>query len=525
MNVQAPIREAEHQRIAADEQRGRRALAIFAAAALLLVIARVLTFPLQRDEQFYVMAGVLVSPDLYDDVGFSHLPNLPLLFGAVFTLFDTDHYLLAARLIIVAGWIAAAGAAWRIGVDVARSTAAAAIILCGLLLNPLLLDQTGMTATNNFLPVPLVLWGLWALVLALSRDERPWLAAVAGLLLAIAAGMKANYALVIAPSGLAILFVPAGLSLQERFRRLVLPFAAGVFLGLMPMLFFFARDPAAFVAHTIAFHRGPQLGYWAHINPALLPTISLRGKLVLATQAWLGGASLVLTAAMIFAALQAGAARLKEGLIATVAMMLCLAAAVSFIPTPAFRQYFTLPIPFALMLFALMIGSVPPLPRAQSQRFLFPIAIALAIAGLPVTLSSLLDVVDPHEWTGLAVHRDAQTIAAQTPANGPVATFGPLHIAEAGRAVYPHLALGPFVYRAMDYVPVADRRHYRYPASPRTINLVLARNPPAAILTGFDPTLDPQLVQFAAAYGYRAVPLMLGRVDDARDAVLYVRQK
>lgn len=524
MNVQLPIKKTDRRQMMVKERRSQFLLAIITVAALLLVIVRVLTYPLQRDEQFYVMAGVLASPSLYEDLGFSHLPNLPLLLRAVFSIFSIDHFLLASRLVVAAGWIAAAGAAWRIGIDIARSTAATAIILAALLLNPLLLDQTGMTATNNFIPVPLVLWGLWAFVLATNQQQERWVSFVAGLLLALAAGMKANYALVICPAAIAVLLLPAALPLQERIRKTILPFAVGGVIGLAPTLFFVARDPDGFVAHVFAFHRGPQLGYWARTPPVLMPMTTLRDKVVLATQVWLGGTSLVLIAALILAAVQAGVARLIKGGVLTMAVMLLLAAAVSFLPTPAFRQYFTLPLPFALMLFALVIGSLPVMLRAQSERFLLSTAITLAIAGLPTSLPSLIDGLYPSRWTGLAVHRDAKAIAALVPAAGPIATFGPLHVAEAGRPVYPQLVLGPFVYRAMDYVPVSDRRHYRHPASPRTIDAVLTENVPAAILTGFDGTLDHRLAQYAVAHGYRAVPLTLTRVDDERDGMLYVRR-
>ncbi|MCD2317010.1 hypothetical protein LQ954_12715 [Sphingomonas sp. IC-11] len=521
----APIIVAESPRPSVSEQRVRFITVMIACGALLLVIARVLTFPLKRDEQFYIMGGVLFSPGMYENFGFSHLPNLPLLFSIVFDALGTTHYVLVARLIIAVGWIAATLAAWRIGRDIAGSTSAAAIIMAALLFNPVFLDQTGMAATNNFLPVPLILWGLWAFVRSVDEGGQPKLAFLTGLLLATAAGMKANYAVVIAPMGAAALLMPAQLPWRQRLVRFALPMAVGAIIGLLPTLYFLAQDPASFFVHTVSFHRGPQLGFWSQISREAAPAITPRAKFIVASGVWLGGASLVLIAVLIYSAVQARLLRSRDGILATLLAMLFLAAAISFVPTPAFSQYYTLPIPFLLMVFAVTVRRMSVAERALAAPVFWSAAGAITLAGIPVTLPSLLDGVRPQRWTGIAVHREAEKIAALVQGPGPIATAGPLHVAEGGGSVYPQLALGPFVLRAMEFVPANERAYFRHPESRAAMDEVFRQARPAAVLTGFDATLDPGLAAFAIKAGYRAValpPRRSGR-EDRDGSVLYVR--
>lgn len=521
----APIIVAGSPRLSANEAKVRFVTVMIASGALLLVIARVLTFPLKRDEQFYIMGGVLFSPGLYENFGFSHLPNLPLLFNVIFEMLGTAHYVLVARLIIAAGWIAATLAAWRIGRDIARSTAAAAIIMAALLLNPVFLDQTGMAATNNFLPVPLILWGLWAFVRSVEKGGEPKLALLTGLLLGTAAGMKANYAVVIAPMGAGALLMPSSLILRDRLARFALPMAAGAIIGLLPTLYFLAKDPAGFFVHTVSFHRGPQLGFWSLVSREVTPAITPRAKFIVASGVWLGGASLVLAAVLIYSAIQARLLRSRDGVLATLLAMLVLAAAISFIPTPAFSQYYTLPIPFLLMVFAVTVSRMSDPERALSAPVFWSAAAAITLAGLPVTAPSILDGVRPQKWTGIAVHREAEKIAALVQRSGPIATAGPLHVAEGGGSVYPQLALGPFVVRAMKFVPADERAHFAHPEALEEMHGVFRRTMPAAILTGFDATLDPVLSAFAKEAGYRPMPMPLRRSsrEEREGAAVYVR--
>src|SRR3546814_6161580 len=64
------------------------------------LFGRVLSYPVQDDENIHIATALLLSDHhIYRDLGFVHLPNLPLMLNAVFSLSGTDHYVLAGRLL------------------------------------------------------------------------------------------------------------------------------------------------------------------------------------------------------------------------------------------------------------------------------------------------------------------------------------------------------------------------------------------------------------------------------------------
>ena len=72
----------------------RRGTALVAAAAILFAIlillglfGRIMTYPMRHDELMHVSPAVLLGQwRLYNDMGYNHLPNLPLLLHAVYAL-------------------------------------------------------------------------------------------------------------------------------------------------------------------------------------------------------------------------------------------------------------------------------------------------------------------------------------------------------------------------------------------------------------------------------------------------------
>ena len=55
---------------------------------------------MSHDEHMYISAGVLSEHQiLYKDFAYLQMPYLPLLYGAIYNLTDTSHYLLFGRLL------------------------------------------------------------------------------------------------------------------------------------------------------------------------------------------------------------------------------------------------------------------------------------------------------------------------------------------------------------------------------------------------------------------------------------------
>lgn len=495
-------------------------LAVMVLAVLLVALfARVMTAPLRHDEQLFFTAGMMFGhADLYRDLGYNHLPNLPILLSAVDALFPARPFL-GGRLLVFAGWLAAAGVLAALAMRATGDRWVAALSVLLLITNPLLIDRPGTMITNNFLPVPFALAGVMAFIVAADRDRpRPGLVFVAGLLIAIAIGFKANFVLMIPPFAVAALMVPRDLGLADRLRLVTVPLLAGGIVGGLPTLWYFGTDPQGFMAHVLGYHQGPHRAWAAAQDDDLV--ISLRDRLMLAQSLWMAGTTL-LTGVLITTAgvhLWRRGWRPRWPVLLVAGLTLC-GAIVAFVPTPSFPQYFVPPLPFALVLTILLLGDMTRAERRVAAPLLIAVA-ALAIVGSgPRLLAELPGLMRPARWTGNDVHRVSEAIVAAADGR-PVATLSPVHVMEAGGVIYPELAAGPFVYRVADLIPAADRRHYRM-ASTAGLPTLLDADPPGAILVGLEGKLDDAFRAYAAAREYRRVPLPPGR-DPSLE--LYVRR-
>ena len=500
----------------------------FCAVAL---FARIMTYPMQHDEQFYISAGVLFDRyPLYSGIGFSHLPNVALLFAGAFALLGDTHYLLIGRLLAFAAWIGTFAALMLIARTYARGTLIGGLMIALLALNPMFLNTTGMTATNNFLPVPFMLFGLYLFLRAADRSEpSPALAFASGFVLAVAAGFKANYLLLLIPFAIAALLVPPAVPLRSRLLRVALPLFVGGIAGGLPSILYALDDPQGFIAHIVNAHRGPQLGYWAaHPDPVDPKVIGIGSKLLLAHRLWLSGVAmltLVLLLSLVAIAVvrrQTFAPRWPLLLVGALAAM---GAAISFVPSPSFPQYFPPPLPFAIVLVCLLFGSLDAPGRDLARPVMAAVFALTVITGAPLLLPALTGLAKPGGWTGVQVARDGAAIAArvrQRAGDGPVATLSPIHALEGHLPIYPHFALGQFMVRAAPWVPEGERRHYAYFVTPGTIPSLLSAQPPAAILTGMEGDTDAALEAFATERGYQPVPLSLKKAEDAERVRLYL---
>lgn len=541
MNVtrlQAAPRVAAPRAVQAISRSTRLLLTGAAALALLALFARIMAFELQRDEQFYVSAGVLFSADgLYQQLNFSHLPNLPILLRALYSATSMEHYLLGGRILIFAAWIASLAALSHFAKHYRLGAGAASLLAALMLFNPVLLDAAGMAVTNNFIATPFILFGILAFLRGVEGSTpKSRTLFSAGLLLSLGAGFKANYLLVLPPVGIAALLMPSGASLGTRVRGSLMPLVVGGLIGGLPTFYFVAQDPPGFLAHCLSFHRGPQIAYWqAHPNIHDPKVMGIRDKLLMAHQIWLSGATILLP--LLIAVLAATAAysspakglawlnRFRTGPIMLMAAIVMISVAASLLPTPSFPQYHSMAFPFAILLIGLMLHALDQ-PRQTRARPVIAAGLALAtIAGGPILFLSLPRLVVPGSWTGIVVHEDAAKLRASVEragAAGPMATLFPVYALEGGLPVYPQLALGQFVYRASDHIPAGERRHFRNLVSPGTIGAMLAGERPSAILVGEPGPLEDPLMQFGRDNGYAIEKVELRRSEDSAAPLLMV---
>ena len=463
-----------------------------------------MTAPLRHDEQLFFTAGMLFGTgDLYQDFGYNHLPNLPILLSLVTGLFPQQPFL-AGRALVFAAWLAAAALVAAIGWRATRSRPIAALGVLLLVANPLLIDRSGTLITNNFLPVPFALGGLLAFSAATDRDRpRPLLMMLSGFLLAAAIGLKANFILLIPPFALAALLVPPAVPFGTRLRLVTLPLLAGGIIGGLPTLLAFAANPHGFAAHVAGYHRGPHRA-WAAQQDGLV--VSFPDRLMLGQSLWSSGATLLVAVVVLAAAITLRRRGWKPRWPVLLATGLVLTGMiVAFIPSPSFPQYFTPPLPFAIVLLLLLLGDLHLGERLSMTPLLISVAALATIGSAPRLLTELPGLARPDRWTGAAIHRTSAEIAAAAQGR-PVATLSPVHVLEAGGRIYPELAAGPFVYRVADLIPPADRRYYRM-VSAATLPALLDADPPGAVLTGLEGRLDDGLRAYARQRGYRRQPL------------------
>ena len=491
-------------------------LAVRLLLALLLagLLARILNYPLNHDEQLFLTAAAeLPSWRLYDDLGFNHFPNLPYLLSAILGVTNTGYLLLTGRIVVFLCWLAALAALWLIGRRLGAGPLASVTALLLLLGNVMLLGQPGMLATNNLVTIPFALFALYFLLRGLDRvAPSPICVFLAGVFVSLAIGFKANYIFLVPPIALAALLAPSQRPLAQRLVKGVVPLALGGLIGGIPVLAYLASDYESLLAHTLRYFTELHAAYWANSD---IPQISSVAKrVVLAEQIWLSNANLLALCA--FATLLIMPQFRKEAPgdadqhqfwpLLVVLALIGLGVVVSFAPKPSFPQYFVPPVPFIIAALLVAAARLNPTERAYAAPLLLAVAI-LAVAGSASRLlPELPRLANPGELTAVKLHRKSSDLllGAGLRPGDKVATLAPVYALEAGMAIYPELAAGPFVYRVARYIPQSDRKYYRT-TSEFGLYAFLDADPPAAVLTGEEGPLDRNFETWAAARGYRLV--------------------
>lgn len=481
---------------------------VILAIVAISVFARIMNYPLQHDEQMHIPAGrLLFQEPIYTGLGFNHLPNLPLLLAGIHALTGTEHLVLAGRFLICAGWIATAGTLVLITRYYRQPFHLAGLAIL-LLMGNILLGPAGMIVTNNFLPVPFALLGLYLFIRAIDGPSlKPIFALLAGVSIAFAIGLKVSYIFLVPPFAAAAVFLPRGVSIWQRIRLVVLPLLVGGLIGGTPTILFLLANPDALMAHTLRYFTVAHKAYWqATSEPKVM---ALAGKVMLAQDAWLAGSTLLCACIAGFLAFtiaaRDGVKRLSWWPILLTAALIIIGAITAFAPTPSFPQYFVPPIPLLIVLMIMLHARLDVRDLAPATPLLAIAALLALAAAAPRLMLDLPKLATPAKWTGMVVHREGQHMRQAMAAaglHGKVATLSPIIPLEGGLPIYPEFGSGPFVYRVADMIPPADRRWYRT-TTPGHLSAFLAANPPDAIMVMDEGTLDAGFKTFATAHGYR----------------------
>lgn len=490
--------------------------ALVAAVGFLVFAAlfgRIMGYDLRRDEFMFVPpAALLTDHALYQDLFYNHVPYSAWLFRGLHLLLPGLGLLAAARLAVFLAWLLLLGGSAWVGWRLTRSTLIAVFGPVSLLTADVLLGQAGMAATNNLLPLPFAGLGLGLLAISLaSRDFSFTRLLLAGVMLSIAAGMKASAIAFIPAVAIGCFLFPRELSLPDRARRIALPVALGGLIGAAPLLWLAATQPDLFFAHIAGYHAGPHVAYW-RANAASEPGLALGAadKLTLAWSVWMAGASLLaLFVTVLTGVLARGAS--AGGAVPIVAAATVSAALLAFVPTPGFPQYYVGPLIGLPLLTALYWRGLSGAARVQiTPVIVVAIALMLVIAA-PRLAVGLNDLRHPGKLTVVQVQKDANALHRALEDQhlldaGPIATLSPIYPLATGLAIYPEFSAGPFAYRVAAYTDADLRTQYSM-AGPDDLPALFDAAPPAAFLTGFDPVLEAPLEAQAQARGFRPVPI------------------
>jgi hypothetical protein len=501
---------------------------------LALIFSRMMNFELRRDEQLYIPPAALISNHrLYSDFFYNHVPLSAWWFYLVKSVTGLQQVVISSRLAIFFVWIAFAIGLIAIGKALSNNRMAALLGMVFGLTNACLMNQTGMTASNNFMPVVLAFLGLGMFVLATRSDERSFfLMLLSGFFLSLAAATKVSAIVFVPITAITTLLMPQHIRLTERVTRNVVPLALGGIIGAIPVLFYLFTRTDDFIAQVIGFHTGPHQEYWMNriATTDEQVAMALVSKLKMAASTWLTGNNLV-----ILATIAALCIMMRKSLFAQTKqyreltfLLICLVAAagMGLVPSPGFPQYYVLVVAVLPLLFFALVNLVHSDQTRKTELLLIGATVISLGLSAPRLLQHTTQFQNTKAWSGIQTHAFGQTIAGEikkAKLEGPVATFAPVYPLEGGLEVYPELATGPFAFRVASLLDKAQQLRLKT-TSPEAISKLLTEKKPAAILVGLNEELEGPLEAFASENGY--IPVSgIEFADRYGKARLLLRQK
>jgi hypothetical protein len=473
---------------------------------------------LQNDEHQFVASGALLARHWtlpYRDYPYFHMPNLVLIYAALFKA--TDYLLLSSRMVSVVCAALALGAICWTGLQLfldgprwRRFSIAGGVVLL-LMCNPVFTFTMGR-AWNHDLPTLLTLLAfLTCCRSALRRHPGAWIAA-SGLLLGFAIGTRLTYLALVAPFAAVAIWHPSTTSWR---RRLVLTsaFGGGVVIALVPALVLLAIAPEQFIFGNFA---GAGLNTQFRADLSHAETMTLLSKLKYVWQAMGRTGNLMIVLALLVVTPWASIvprsvspAKLEKGrqfpLVFVLALMPFFIVG-AFAPTPTWYQYLYAPIPFLVL--AVLYGLAAPRSEAALKWSLkvFLVVVVVAVAYGSKDYRQARKLLAFEEWTPVKVHKMGQELPSGSRA-GKVLTVAPIIPLEGGREIYKEFVTGPFAWRTARFLPQHRRRALGMIAEQDLPDLVRG-DLPGAVLVGFEKHgVEDGLIAYAQHDGYAPTAL------------------
>lgn len=484
-----------------------------------LLFARAMDRDLNHDEHQFLAPGALMlrqGAQPYCDYPLFHLPNLVFIYAGVAAI--SDYYILSAKMLSLIGSIGVlvllasralrtAGPAWWGG---GLFACGAVLLLC----DPVFLRTAGKT-WNHELPGFFALAAFVAQVAAIEKKSLAW-ATLAGFAMSAAIGMRLTFLPIALPLAASCLMVHA--SVRSRI-AMIASFAAGGVVAGLPTLHYLATCPEAFWFGNLEF---PRVRLLDLADTRARETASWWRKLrYFFKEIVRPGWPLFLAFAIVgvrpgWKFLQqkfSGVGEQGDGsLSAALALMIVPFAALGCaLPTRYQSQHWFALVP--LVVLATVEGAAclsNPRHRKSGLTLLGIISIISCARGAS-EYKPIANLFLPAEWFAIKAHRFAEELSARV-GPGKMLTLAPAWPAEGKIPTYPEFASGPFAWRLAHLLPPEQRQQFHV-VSPADLEAFLAKEPPAAILTGVeDDDLEAPLEAYARAHGFIPGKLRKGRV-------------
>jgi len=476
---------------------------------------------LNHDESMYITAGVFVAQNkiLYKDFAYLQTPYLPLLYGNLYRLLHiSSYYLLIGKLISFLFTCMSAMTLFLVARRVLNDIALSLSVVALFLLNTTIVNSAA-AASNYIMPLTFSFMGFYLFQASINRNQiKPFGIAVAGFFLAIAIGTKLTYAAIVIPFIAISLFCPltsehSPITTKRRIAYLLFPFIAGIALGLLPMLSYLS-DVESFIFNNLGYHnvnaQWRQItGYTGIISPLL--------KIVYALTVFLQADNLILLIGILLGiGLSINSSQTIKQAIKRIPaeaflafLLFLIAVPTALAPTPSFPNYFAMPVSFLFLLLVYSSMSKSIEKSTLHRRLLLILVLVSVACNGPILLKPIYHLTDRNKWIGVYVHDVSMNvrnalIATGVGTNHKIATLSPLLVIESNLPIYSELSTGPFLYRVGDLLTLEQRKHFMS-TSPRSIGDLFDKDPPAAILVGFEAELDNPLIEYAISKSYKKV--------------------
>jgi hypothetical protein len=476
----------------------------FFGCSIAYLFINAMAYPLDHNEHMYITAGYLAqSKTLYRDFAFLQMPYLPILYSHVFSITGAERLLFTGRLCTFLFCVASVLLIWlacyRVTRDVTLSSGALGIFS----FSPFLACASG-ESSNYMMPIALSLFAFWVYTGVLDDSRFKSLRMfLVGLALALATGAKLYYGPFLLGFLLFSFVFPKMWPLGWRLSQLVAPMFAGMLLGLVPVIYYLANFPEAFVFDNLGYHlinsqwRGFELenNFGYRIGELMRFFFYYPANLafaILIPYAFLRAVSSNISVKITALA--------NDEIVVLSAYLSSLGLVVALIPLPTFIYFFAAPFPFMVILSVALIHRIPRIEWWGKDGFVFSLVMLVTIiSGATNLYERLPDFVDFNRWTGIRVHRTSEDIRKLLEPLGQgdlVATLSPLYAIESRLPIYVEFASGPFLYRVGDLLSTQELKTFRG-VSPKRITEMFEKKPPFAIIVGAEDVLDAPLRAYA----------------------------